>query len=97
LITVIDKAAREVNETGLVRDAQQGSWHIGESPVSSLRTPGGPGAERERPRRRGLFFGPLFCSTTRLRVTARRKKNDAHHRQGQVVQQRQGLRVHRAR
>src|SRR5258707_56827 len=34
--------------------------------------------------------------TTRDRVTERRKKNDAHHRQGQVVQQRQGVRFHRA-
>jgi len=32
---VIGKAARERDETGFVRDAQQGSWHIGESPVSS--------------------------------------------------------------
>src|SRR5262245_61702715 len=40
---------------------------------------------------------PFFLVPTQYSVTARRKKNDAHHRQGQVVQQREGVRFHRAR
>ena len=32
-----DEAAREIDDSGLVGDTQQGSWHMRESPVLSLR------------------------------------------------------------
>ena len=41
-----DQAASEIGNTGLVRNAQQGPWHNGTSPVSFLTTPGPPGAAR---------------------------------------------------
>src|SRR5262249_28940550 len=44
-------------------------------------------------RQRVQGFGSM--TERKARVTASRNKNDAHHRQGQVVQQRQGLWVHR--
>ena len=94
------RIAREIDDAGLVRDTDQGSWHKAESPVSSLSTPGGPGAERERPHNAAFFFASATVagagSMTRRHagVLASRNKNDAHHRQGQVVQQRQELRMH---
>jgi hypothetical protein len=51
-----------------------------------FRTPGGPGAERERPHDAAFFFasakGVEVVSTTRrtVGVVASRKKNDAHYR-----------------
>src|SRR5437867_96685 len=52
-------------------------------------TPGGPGAVRERAAGRGLFLCPLFFQRREL-ASQHVGKDDAHHRQGQVVQQRQG-------
>ena len=49
------EAAAEIDDPGLVRNAQQGSWHNVESPVLSLPTPGGPGAVRERPHNAAFF------------------------------------------
>ena len=96
LVAARGEPASDLDDSGLVRHAQQCSWHKTKSPVSSLPTPGGPGAVRERPHTRGLFFWSLILFNDAVRVTASRKKNDAYHRQGQVVQQRQGLWVHRA-
>src|SRR5262245_11273331 len=42
-----------------------------------------------------FFFGPLFCPPT-PRASQQQVENDAYYRQGQVVQQRKGVRVHRA-
>ena len=103
------EAAAQIDDAGLIRNAEQGSWHNEKSSVLSGATPGGPGAVRERAAIRGLFYcsGPPASSVAEAgvglmtrrsrRVTASRNKNDAHHRQGQVVQQRQGLWVHRTR
>src|SRR5436190_6662860 len=44
------------------------------SPVLSLRTPGGPGAERERPQTFAAFFFCPFHFQRRSCVTARRKR-----------------------
>ena len=63
------EAAAEVDDPGLVRNAQQGSWHNAESPVLSLPTPGGPGAVRERPHNAAFFF----VQRRGHRVTASRK------------------------
>src|SRR5689334_19978001 len=68
------ESACEIDDAGLVGNAEQCSWHKGKSPVSSLPTPGGPGAVRERPHNRGLFFCPYYCSTTLTCVTASRKR-----------------------
>ena len=43
------QAAPEIDDSGLVRDAQQGSWHMEAKSSIIFWTPGGPGAERERP------------------------------------------------
>src|SRR6185295_14018927 len=53
------EALCKIDDAVFVRDAEQCSWHKGKSPLLSLPTPGGPGAVRERPHRRGLFFWPL--------------------------------------
>ncbi len=52
--------AADVDDTALVGDTQKGSWHTGRVPVLSSATPGGPGAVRERPHTRGLFFWSLI-------------------------------------
>src|SRR5437867_431203 len=96
-VTARGETPSEVDDSRLIGNTEQCSWHNRESPVSFEPTPGGPGAVRERPHTRGLFFWSLILFNDAVCVTASRKKNDAYHRQGQVVQQRQGLRVHRAR
>src|SRR5262252_922448 len=53
------KSTRELDDAGLVGNAEQGSWHKGKSPVSSLPTPGGPGAVREKAAQPRPFFLPL--------------------------------------
>src|SRR5687767_4341325 len=51
---------------------------------------------------RPFFLGPLFCPPTSSGRTShgvrhsKQEENDAYYRQGQVVQQRQRVRVHRA-
>src|SRR5258708_28851626 len=50
------ESAPEVDDSGLIRDAQQGSWHMGWSSSIIFWTPGGPGAERERPQNIAAFF-----------------------------------------
>src|SRR5262249_60405606 len=51
--------AREVDDTGLVGNAEQCSWHKAKSPVLSLPTPGGPGAVGEKAAQPRPFFCPL--------------------------------------
>ena len=67
------EAAAQIDDAGFVGNAQQGSWHNGRKSSIISATPGGPGAVRERPHN-AAFFLSLFCSKTRPRVTASRKR-----------------------
>src|SRR5207247_10335840 len=70
----------------LVGNAEQSSWHIHQSPVSFSFDAGRAWRRKEKGRKRAaLFFGFPFVQLTRVRVTARRKKNDAHHRARKIT------------
>ena len=53
------QSTTQFNDTGLVRNAQKGSWHSDKSPVLSPPTPGGPGAVGKRPHTAAFFIAPL--------------------------------------
>ena len=80
------EAAGHLVDARLVRDAQQGSWHINRSPVLSSGRRAGLA-----PKGKGRMTRPFFLPRQRLPgwfqrrgsfvgVVASRKKNDAYHR-----------------
>ena len=58
--TACRETAAQFNDTGLVGNTQEGSWHRYKSPVLSPPTPGGPGAVRKRPHTAAFFIAPTL-------------------------------------